>query len=319
MAEKIKICVVAGPTASGKTALGVEICKKFNGEVISCDSMQIYKGLPIATAVPTLDEREGIPHHLMEFLEVNDNFSVADYVALAKEKIADLNSRGKLPVFVGGTGLYISSLLDNVKFAPQQFDENIRKELNERIKTEGCEKLYEELQKIDPETAEKIHVNDALRITRALEIYLLTGETKSEQVKRSKEEPSPYSPCVIGLNFENRDILYDRINRRVDIMVESGMLEEVKAIYEKYGDDLSIAAIGYKEFIPYFKGEETLENCIENVKQESRRYAKRQLTWFRRDDRVNWIYPDSFEENVEYSRTKVIKKAIEIMENSGNW
>ncbi|MBR2152978.1 MAG: tRNA (adenosine(37)-N6)-dimethylallyltransferase MiaA, partial [Clostridia bacterium] len=191
MSEKTKICVVAGPTASGKTALGVEICKRFNGEVVSCDSMQIYKGLPIATAVPTLEEREGIPHHLMEFLEVNQNFSVADYVSLAKEKIEDITKRGKLPVFVGGTGLYISSLLDNVKFAPQKFDENIRKGLNERIKTEGCEKLYEELKSIDPETAEKIHPNDALRITRALEIYLLTGETKTQQVKRSKEEPSP--------------------------------------------------------------------------------------------------------------------------------
>ncbi len=318
MSEKTKICVVIGPTASGKTALGVEICKKFNGEVISCDSMQIYKGLPIATAVPTLEEREGIPHHLMEFLEINQNFSVADYVSLAKEKIENIKSRGKLPVFVGGTGLYISSLLDNVKFAPQQFDENIRKGLNERIKTEGCEKLYEELKAIDPETAEKIHVNDALRITRALEIYLLTGETKTEQVKRSKEEPSPYDPCVIGLNFENRDILYDRINRRVDIMMESGMLEEVKSVYGKYGDEVSVAAIGYKEFIPYLKGEDTIENCIENVKQESRRYAKRQLTWFRRDSRVNWIYPDTFEENVEYSRTKVIEKAIEIMENFGN-
>ena len=318
MSEKIRICVVAGPTASGKTALGVEICKRFNGEVVSCDSMQIYKGLPIATAVPTMEERENIPHHLMEFLELNQNFSVADYVSLAKKKIEDITNRGKLPVFVGGTGLYISSLLDNVKFAPQKFDENIRKGLNERIKTEGCEKLYGELCEIDPETAKKIHVNDALRITRALEIYLLTGETKSEQVKRSKEEPSPYSPCVIGLNFEDREILYDRINRRVDIMIEQGMLDEVKAVYEKYGDDLSVAAIGYKEFIPYFKGEEPLEICIENVKQESRRYAKRQLTWFRRDERVNWIYPDSFEENVEYSRTKVIEKAIEIMEKFGN-
>jgi len=318
MSEKIKICVVAGPTASGKTALGVEICKRFNGEVVSCDSMQIYKGLPIATAVPTMEERENIPHHLMEFLELNQNFSVADYVSLAKKKIEDITNRGKLPVFVGGTGLYISSLLDNVKFAPQKFDENIRNQLNERIKTEGCEKLYGELCEIDPETAKKIHVNDALRITRALEIYLLTGETKSEQVKRSKEDPSPYSPCVIGLNFEDREILYDRINRRVDIMIEQGMLDEVKAVYEKYGDDLSVAAIGYKEFIPYFKGEEPLETCIENVKQESRRYAKRQLTWFRRDERVNWIYPDSFEKGVEYSRTKVVEKATEIMENFGN-
>ncbi len=318
MSEKIKICVVAGPTASGKTTLGVELCKRFNGEVISCDSMQIYKGLPIATAVPTMAERENISHHLMEFLDVNQNFSVADYVDLAKEKIADVTSRGKLPVFVGGTGLYISSLLDNVKFAPQKFDENIRNHLNERVKTEGCEKLYEELKNIDPETAEKIHVNDALRITRALEIYLLTGETKTDQVKRSKEEPSPYDPCVIGLNFENRGVLYDRINRRVDIMMENGMLDEVKAVYEKYGDEVSISAIGYKEFIPYFKGEDTLDNCIENVKQESRRYAKRQLTWFRRDSRVQWIYPDSFEENVEYSRTKVLEKAIQIMENFGN-
>ena len=318
MLEKIKICVVAGPTASGKTGLGVEICKRFNGEVISCDSMQIYKGLPIATAVPTMEERQGIPHHLMEFLDVDKNFSVADYVTLAKEKIAEVVNRGKLPVLVGGTGLYVSSLLDNVKFAPQKFDENIRNELNERIKTEGCEKLYEELKSIDPETAEKIHVNDALRITRALEIYILTGETKTQQVKRSKEEPSPYEPCVLGLNFENRDILYDRINRRVDIMVQSGMLNEVKAVYEKYGEEISVAAIGYKEFIPYFKGESDLETCIETVKQESRRYAKRQLTWFRRDERVNWIYPDSFEKDVEYSRTKVIEKAIEIMENSGN-
>lgn len=318
MDEKTKILVVVGPTASGKTSLGVEMCKRFKGEVISCDSMQIYKDVPIATAVPNEEERQGIPHHLMEFLEVNQNFSVADYVERAKEKIAEVKKRGNLPVLVGGTGLYMSSLLDNVKFAPQKFDAQLRRDLKQRVQNEGTQKLYEELKEIDPEVAEKIHINDALRITRALEIYLLTGETKTKQVERSKEEPSPYAPCVIGLNFQNREILYDRINRRVDIMLNQGMLDEQKNIYQKYGENLTFSAIGYKEFIPYFKGEAEIDTCIEKIKQESRRYAKRQLTWFRRDERINWIYPDSFEENVEYCHTKVLENAVEIMEKFGN-
>lgn len=318
MNDKIKICVVLGPTASGKTDLGVELCKRFNGEVISCDSMQIYKGVPIATAVPSWEERQGIPHHLMEFLECNESFSVASYVKLAEQKIKEVIQKGKLPVLVGGTGLYISSLVDNIQFSPQKSDPQIRKTLNNRIKTEGAEALFEELKSLDPETAQNIHPNDALRITRALEIYLLTGEKKSEQVKRSREIPSPYDPCILGLNFKDREILYSRINRRVDIMLQKGMLTEVRATYDKYGDSAGLAAIGFKEFIPYFKGECSLEDAVETVKQESRRYAKRQLTWFRRDTRVNWIEPDSFEKNVEYSHTKVLEKAIEIMEKFVN-
>lgn len=292
--KKMPLLVVAGPTASGKTALGIALAKEYDGEVISADSMQIYKGLDVATAKPTLDEMDGIPHHLISIVDMNTKFSVADYVALAKEKIDEVISRGKLPILVGGTGLYINSLIDNVSFDNAETDGSIRQSLTEEIEKQGVEVLYERLKQIDPETAKIVPVQNTVRIIRALEIYELTGIKFSEYKKMNKGNDSPYNLCMIGLNYHDREKLYDRINLRVSIMVENGMLEECKEVFDNEKLGTAYQAIGYKELIPYFQGNTDLETCLDKIRLNSRRYAKRQLTWFRRDDRINWIYMDEF-------------------------
>ena len=295
MSEKKKpLLVVAGPTASGKTALGIALAKEYNGEVISADSMQIYKGLDVATAKPTLDEMDGIPHHLISIIDMNTKFSVADYVSLAKEKIDEVASKGKLPILVGGTGLYINSLVDNVSFDNAETDGSIRQRLTEELEKQGIEVLYERLKQIDPETAEIVPIQNTVRIIRALEIYELTGIKFSKYKKMNKGNDSPYNLCMIGLNYYDREKLYDRINLRVSIMVENGMLEECKAVFDNEKLGTAYQAIGYKELIPYFQGNADLEGCLDKIRLNSRRYAKRQLTWFRRDDRINWIYMDEF-------------------------
>lgn len=295
MSDKKKpLLVIAGPTASGKTALGIALAKEYDGEVISADSMQIYKGLDVATAKPTLDEMDGIPHHLISIVDMNTKFSVADYVALAKEKIDEVISRGKLPILVGGTGLYINSLIDNVSFDNAETDGSIRQSLTEELEKQGAEVLYERLKQIDPETAEIVPVQNTVRIIRALEIYELTGIKFSEYKKMNKGNDSPYNLCMIGLNYHDREKLYDRINLRVSIMVENGMLEECKEVFDNEKLGTAYQAIGYKELIPYFQGNADLETCLDKIRLNSRRYAKRQLTWFRRDDRINWIYMDEF-------------------------
>ncbi len=289
------ICAVVGPTASGKTGLSIELAKRNQGEIVSFDSMQIYRDAPIATAVPTMEERQGIPHHLMEFAHCNQTFSVAKYMELAHGTISDISNRGNLPVLVGGTGLYYSSLVDNIQFQTQDEEHfAVRKELEQRADLQGIESLYRELQEIDPKATEKIHINNRVRVIRALEIYYSTGKTLSEQEVLSRSVPSPYCPCVIGLNYRNRDILYQRINLRVHQMVESGLLQEVESLYQNHPNGTILQAIGVKEFAPYFDGECSLEQVVETIQQESRRYAKRQLTWFRRDQRVHWLYPDDY-------------------------
>jgi tRNA dimethylallyltransferase len=293
---KIPVCAIVGPTASGKTDLAVAIAKKNNGEIISFDSMQIYKEAPIATAVPTMEERCGIPHHLMEFVSADETFSVARYTALAHETILQVHEKGKLPVLVGGTGLYYSSLLDNLQFAPQNQDNSkLRLQLKQRLDTEGIESLYGQLQEVDPEAAQNIHINNHVRVLRALEVYLSTGKTMTQQAESSRSVPSPYEPCVIGLNYRNRELLYERINLRVEKMLAAGLEREVRAIYETNPTGTLMQAIGVKEFIPYFKQEISLEQVIDTIQRESRRYAKRQLTWFRRDPRVHWLYRDDVE------------------------
>lgn len=291
--QPILICCVVGPTASGKTDLAVELAKKNNGEIISFDSMQVYKDAPIATAVPTLEERQGIPHHLMEFLDGNQTFSVAKFLELVRPIILDVHSRGNLPILVGGTGLYYSSLVDNLQFTNQS-DQHlaVRKQLEERLAEEGVGSLYDELCKVDPQAAERIHINNHIRVIRALEIYYTTGKTMSQQVEESRGIPSPYKPCVIGLTYRDREKLYDRINLRVHKMLDAGMLKEAEAIYQKHPDGTLIQAIGLKELYPYFAGECSLADAVEKIQMESRRYAKRQLTWFRRDERVHWLYRD---------------------------
>ena len=300
MAEsKIPLIAIVGPTASGKTSLAVEICKRLDAEAVSCDSMQIYKGMDIATAKPTEEEMQGIPHHLIGFLEPDEPFSVARYCELAKNTIYDINSRGKLAVLVGGTGLYYSSLTDNVEFLPDETDFEYRDYLKKRAETEGAQALLDELFAVDPEAAEKLHVNNVGRIIRALEICHTTGKTKTMQNEQSRQNPSPFNTVAICLDARDRQFLYNRINKRVDLMLEAGLLDEARSFYESPLGRTARQAIGYKELNPYFEGEKTLEECIENLKMQTRRYAKRQLTWFRRDERIKFLYIDDYSDGAE--------------------
>lgn len=294
--ERIPVAAVVGPTATGKSRLAVALALAFGGEVVSADSMQVYRGLPIGTAQPSEEERRGVPHHLIGFLPPGRPFSVADYVALASERIAGIYARGRLPVVAGGTGLYVSSLLHGVRFSPQGRDAALRGALLHRAETEGPEALWEELRSFDPQAAERIHPNNVGRVVRAIEIYRATGTTMTGQIERSRAEQPPYDVCMIGLDYRDREKLYEAIGRRVDAMMEAGLLKEAKRLLS-LGDAATAAqAIGYKEFRPYFDGECSLSDAVEQVKRESRRYAKRQRTWFRRQEDAEWIeidgYPD---------------------------
>ncbi len=292
--KKIPVIAVVGPTASGKTSLSIEIAKRFGGQVVSADSMQIYEKMNIATAKPTQEEMQGIPHHLIGFQPIDKKFSVAEYVILANECIEKIHKDGDLPVIAGGTGLYVDSLLQNIQFSKEESNEEIRKELTELFDEKGAEYMLGWLGEIDPETAERLHLKDKSRIIRALEIYKLTGKTMTEQKILSREEESPYDVLYIGINYRDRNVLYDRINLRVDIMLQNGLLEEAKEFYDTSYDTTACQAIGYKELAPYFNGEKELAECVEKLKQETRHYAKRQLTWFRKNENINWIYPDDF-------------------------
>ena len=293
--KKIPLVVVVGPTASGKTALSIQIAKHFSGQVVSADSMQIYEKMNIATAKPTTDEMQGITHHLIGFQPIDKKFSVADYVKSARKCIDKICAEGDIAVVAGGTGLYVDSLVQNIQFSEEESNEEIRRELTEMFQEKGAEFMLQYLREIDPETAERLHLKDKSRIIRALEIYKLTGKTMTEQKALSKSEPSPYDVLYIGINYRDRNVLYDRINRRVDIMVENGLLEEAKAFYDIPSDKTACQAIGYKELAPYFNNEKTLDECLESLKIETRHYAKRQLTWFRKNEDINWVYPDDYE------------------------
>ncbi len=292
MMEKPIVLAVAGPTASGKTAIGIALARRFGGEIVSCDSMQIYKGLPIGTAQPTYEERQAAPHHLIGFLGADEPFSVSDYVALAGKVIGEIGGRGRLPILVGGTGLYARSLLRGFSFEERARDEALR----ERLFTQPPEALYARLQALDPEGAREIHPHNVKRVVRALEYCLLTGEPFSRQAARSKLMEPPYRYLLLCPVFSDRQLLYSRIDRRVDTMLEQGLLEEAEGFFhycQKAGTPPTAAqAIGYKELFPYFKGEVSLEEAIARVKQESRRYAKRQLTWFAREPGVQYLYLD---------------------------
>ena len=293
MSNKIPLIVVAGPTASGKTSLGVELAKRLDGEVVSADSMQIYQGMDVASAMPTEDEMQGIPHHMINFLPQGERYSVAAYCERANQCIADIVSRGKQPILVGGTGLYINSLVDNISFTEEETDLELRSKLNKRLEEEGAEALLQELASVDPESAARLHINDSKRIVRALELYYQTGVTITEQTKLSRQSGSPYNPLIIGLNARDREFLYERINLRVGIMAQNGLVEEAKLCI---GSEKGTAAqaIGHKELMPYFSGEMSLEEALDNLRMQTRRYAKRQLTWLRRDERVNWLYIDDY-------------------------
>lgn len=308
MENSIKVVSIVGPTASGKTNLSVELAKHFNGEIVSADSMQIYSGMQIATAKPTKAEMDGVPHHMMGFFPPDKTYSVASYVKDASECIADIHSRGKLPFIVGGTGLYVESLLNNVSFSGDKRDEEYCAELRKIGEEEGADKLLDMLSKFDPESAERLRDGRNIkRIIRAIEFYKTTGKTITEQIKESHNVPSPYSAVKIGLNCRDRQVLYDRINRRVDIMLEEGLLEETQRVINSELSYTSVKAIGYKELIPYFKENKNLNDCVEKLKMETRRYAKRQITWFKRDTEINWIYIDEYNSFEEiYSQAKAI-------------
>lgn len=284
---------VLGPTASGKTSLAVSLCERLGGEAISCDSMQIYEGMEIATAKPTAAEMRNVPHHLIGVIAPDAPFSVAKYCEMAQAAIDDVRARGRQPVLVGGTGQYFSALVDRLELLPAEADPEYRAMLQQRAKAEGTQALLEELRAVDPDAAAAIHVNNLGRLIRALEIYHTTGLTKTEQNRRSHALP-PLPVTAICLDATDRQVLYDRINRRVDAMLEAGLVEEARAFYAKPHVATAAQAIGYKELAPFLNGEASLESCVERLKQQTRHYAKRQRTWFLRDPRMHVLMIDAY-------------------------
>lgn len=307
--EKTKVIAVVGPTASGKTALAIRLAKALGGEVISADSMQIYKGMDIATAKPSLTEQDGVPHHLIDFLDPETPYSVAQYVADASHCIADIVSRGCVPIVAGGTGLYVDSLLGGIDFGFVPDNGEMRRKLKEQLEKQGAASLLEELRQVDPETASLLHENNQGRIIRALEVYYLTGETITEQKRKSREKGSAYDALYIGIDYADREKLYERIDRRVDRMVEAGLLAEAERYLSLGEETTAKQAIGYKELKPYFKGECTLDEALANLKKETRHYAKRQMTWFRRNQDIFRVYPDADPEFAE----KAVARAEEFI------
>lgn len=288
--NKPKVLVIVGPTASGKTALGVALAQRLNGEIISADSMQIYKYMNIGTAKVTPEEMQGIPHHLVDCVLPDEEFSVASFKAAALDAIETILAKGKLPIILGGTGLYVNSLTLPWDFQKKDSDEKIRWRLTAEAEILGKEALYERLKSVDPVTAEIVHPNNLNRVIRALEIYELTGKPKSYFDEETKKQVVPYNYIMLGLDWE-REILYDRINRRVDLMIGDGLIDEAKMLVERgYDWNLTaLKAIGYKELKPYLEGDSSLEEVVTILKRDSRHYAKRQMTWFRKDERINWL------------------------------
>lgn len=309
--EKTGIVVVCGATASGKTRLAVELAKRFDGEVVSADSMQIYKGMEIASAKPTEEEKGGIPHHLMDFLPPTEPYSVADYVRDAEKAVGEIRARGKLPVLCGGTGLYISALIDHLRFDDTGADYAFREEMRALAAREGNGKLLEMLRAVDPECAARLHENNQSRVIRALEVFHLSGKTMTRLQEESRSEPSPYEPCMMMIESEQREALYERIDARADAMLERGLLDEAREFFT-HGDYVTASqAIGYKELKPYLDGAESLAECVGRLKRETRRYAKRQLTWFRRDPRIHRILTENYTdyEKILKNAEKIIKKS----------
>ena len=289
MNKKQKVIVICGPTASGKTALSIELAKKINGEIVSADSMQIYKDMDIGTAKPTKEEMEGIQHYLLDFVSPEERYSVAQFKQDAKKAIKEIINKGKTPIIVGGTGLYVDSLIYEIEYNDIKLDEEYRKSLEKIVEEKGLEELYKKALEIDPRAMEKISKNDKKRIMRVLEIYHSTGKTKTEQEKESRKNPVEYDYRVYAINWD-REILYQRINKRVDIMIEQGLIEEVKEILNKYDKfPTAMQGLGYKEVVDYLNGIYTKEEMIEKIKLETRRYAKRQLTWFRKNKQTIWL------------------------------
>lgn len=307
MGKKIPLIVVLGPTASGKTALAVELALRLKGEIVSADSMQVYKGMDIGTAKPSMAERRGVPHHMLDVVKPTALYSLADYCADAAKCIADIAGRGNLPILAGGTGLYIDSLLQGTRFDGGERDPAYRKSLSELAEREGGEALSRLLENIDPQAAESLHKNDIGRLIRALEINRATGLTVAEYKRLSQKEESAYEPCRIGLTYENRRTLYDAIDARVDEMLQKGWLSEAERLQREglTGESTALQAIGYKELMAHLKGEISLEEAAGMIKQATRRYAKRQLTWFRRDQSIFWIERDVVKSPLDEALKKI--------------
>ncbi|WP_010093281.1 tRNA (adenosine(37)-N6)-dimethylallyltransferase MiaA [Ornithinibacillus scapharcae] len=284
---KQKVIAIVGPTAVGKTKLSIEIAKAYNGEIISGDSMQVYKGMDIGTAKIKKEEMHGVPHHMIDIKNPDEDFSVADFQHSVQKYIKEIASRDRLPIIVGGSGLYIQAVLKDYNFSSEKRDDALTKKLEKEMDTYGIKVLYDRLQKVDPIQADKIHPNNYRRVIRALEVYEKTGLTLSE-FQAQQQGASHYDSLLIGLEMD-RPLLYERINQRIDVMIEEGLLSEVKQLMDNgYENYQSMKAIGYKELVPYFHGETTLEEAVEILKRNSRRYAKRQYTWFKNKMEVNW-------------------------------
>ena len=304
------LIVVVGPTASGKTALAIDLAKAVNGEIVSADSMQIYEGMDIATAKPLPEELAAVPHHLIGFVPVETPFSVADYAVLARTAINEIMNRGKIPILCGGTGLYVKAIIDNVQYSETiPSDELLRERLRLFAEQKGNDALWKRLETIDPETARRIHPNNVGRVIRAIEVMEVSGRSIREHEADSRKEPCPYHVIEFGLRYQDREKLYQRINQRVDKMVEMGLPEEVKTAREKGLTATAAQAIGCKELYGWLDGDETLAEALERLKQSTRRYAKRQLTWFGADKRVHWIEPDTL-----LKGETILDKAMEILE-----
>ena len=299
MQQKEKVIVICGPTASGKTALSIELAKRINGEIVSCDSMQIYKDMDIGTAKPTKEEMQGIKHYLIDFVSPDERYSVADYKIDAKKAIKEIINKGKVPIIVGGTGLYVDSLIYEIEYPNIEFDEEYRLKLEKEADENGLADLYEKAKKIDSQAIEKISENDRKRILRILEIYHATGKNKTEQEIESRKKEVEYDYKVYALKWD-REKLYERINKRVDIMLEQGLIDEVKSIYKKYKKfPTAMQGLGYKEVVEYLENKTTKEEMIEKIKQETRRYAKRQMTWFRKNKQTIWLdAEDELQKNI---------------------
>lgn len=283
MTKKQKLIAIVGPSGSGKTALSVSLAKEINGEIISVDSRQIYKGLDIGSAKPTIEERQGIVHHMMDIIDVTDTFTVADFCDEANKLIEDIISRGKVPILAGGTGLYFRTLLQDFDLPRVAPNEELREELNKK----SCEELYNMLLEKDYDIAQKIHFNNKVKIVRALEVCITLGIPMS---KAQKKKESPHDVLWIGLNTEDREFLYERINKRVDVMLSQGLEQEAKSLFEKYGENnILMNTIGYQEFFPYLKGDVDFSSAMELLKQNTRRYAKRQISWFNANKDINWF------------------------------
>ena len=295
-----RIICIAGPTASGKTALAVELAKELNGEVVSCDSMQVYRRMDIGTAKPTKEEMQGIVHHMIDVAEPDEDFSVSRYCEMASPIVDDILARGKTAIIAGGTGLYMDSLIRGNAFAPFPAT-GVRERLEEQADAEGMQAMLRRLQSVDPDSAARLHLSDRKRILRALEVWLETGETITEHNRKTQAIPPKYNPLWLGLDFADRAELYHRIDLRVDIMLEMGLISEIKSLLSSGIPPKCTAmqAIGYKEFVNALNGEETVEKAAEEVKKSSRHYAKRQLTWFRRNPRLHWLTRQTGQKNEE--------------------